>query len=227
MGKLEFLEVTRNFKSYYKTLRDVNYYLVSDFDNEKLQATSQVLTKLIFGFIRMKGTTFREMTPDQYEKEFQMFQDDFLNIIQISGENNVDFDDFAVLLDELISIANHRTDTLRKIRKTKQEIVSEFEEVESQVIENEVALDNVDALADEDVDAPVDAPADEVEAVSILSNEAEERTDIVEEISTVVQEASNQVDVENHSIEDENDDLEELNESEDIYHFRPRRRRNR
>jgi hypothetical protein len=49
MIKLDFLEISRNFKSYYQTLRDAHYYLTNDSElsEEELQAVSKVLSKLI------------------------------------------------------------------------------------------------------------------------------------------------------------------------------------
>jgi seryl-tRNA synthetase len=234
MSKLEFLEVTRNFRSYYKTLRDVNYYLSSDFDKEKLQAVSQVITKLIFGFIRMNGTTLREMNPDQYEREYQMFQDDFLNIIQNSGENNVDFDDFADLLDELIEIANHRMNALRKVQKTKQESVRINEDIINQVVANEVEINTDDLINDEIVKMIVESNnvSDEIkeinDVVDEITAEVEEIVDEVEKVSVIVEEASVEVEEEtNGELEDVDPDFEEVNESDDMYHFRPRRKRYR
>jgi archaellum component FlaC len=261
MSTLEFLEVTRNFKSYYKTLCDVNYYLSSDFDKEKLRAASQVISKLIFGFIQMKETTFRDMTPYQYNKEYQMFQDDFLTIIQNSGENNADFDDFTELLDELIGIANHRMNALGKIKQTKQEPVSQSEEESvSQVMENEVELSHVlvnedvaeiveemnnvsaeienssaevDEISDgvEDLNTEVEEISDEVENTSTevdeISDEVENKSDHVEEVSTIVEEASAQDEKVDKNPDVVDADFEDVNESDDYYHFRPRRKRYR
>ncbi|MDN3016307.1 hypothetical protein PH210_08855 [Paenibacillus sp. BSR1-1] len=118
MSKLEFLEANQNFKSYYKTLRDLNNFLSS---SPELQTANQTITQLIFEFIRVNGVTFREMDRGQFEREYQIFQEDLLNIIQNSGENNVDFNGFASLLDEIIVIANLRQEALGKIQRTKLE----------------------------------------------------------------------------------------------------------
>src|SRR3954447_26996571 len=49
MSNFDFLQISRNFKSYYQTLHDVHYYLTNDSDlsEEELQAVSKVLSKLI------------------------------------------------------------------------------------------------------------------------------------------------------------------------------------
>ena len=233
MSKLEFLEVTRNFKSYYKTLRDVNYYLVSDFDKEELQTASQIITKLIFGFIRMNGTTFREMNPEQYEREFQMFHNDFLNIIQNSGENNVEFDDFAALLDELIGIADHRMNALGKIKKTKQEAVIQSDEIVDQVIEKEIELKPV-VIIEDNVGKIVESN-NESAVVEVISDVVEEITSEIDqvpvemvEVSVDSAEVSGEVKREiSGELNDVDADFEEMNESDDLYHFRPRRKRYR
>jgi hypothetical protein len=224
MSKLEFLEVTQNFTSYYKTLCDVNYYLSSDFDQEKLQAASQVMTKLILCFICTNGSTFREWDHEQYEKEYQMFQDDFLTIIQNSGENNVDFDDFAALIDEVIGIANHRMNTLRKIKKTKQETAIESEEIVGQVMESEVEL-TTDVINDE-INIPI--------IENNINEEVEESSDQVENIRTDVEgvkitlgQTSRLVEDVHKDPDDVGIDFEEVNESDDIFHLRPRRKRYR
>ncbi|MEH7075696.1 hypothetical protein [Neobacillus drentensis] len=130
MSNLDFLEISRNFKSYYRTLRDVHFYLTNDpeLSKEELQAVTKVLSKLIYGFISIKGTSFREMEREQFEQEFNLFHQDFLQVIQNSGENNVSFDDFTSLIDEIIAIAVKRTNTLGKIKKGNQELL--FEEAE-------------------------------------------------------------------------------------------------
>ncbi|MGG1675344.1 hypothetical protein ACIFOT_06250 [Neobacillus sp. NRS-1170] len=139
MSKLEFLEANRNFKSYYKTLRDLNNFLDS---SPELQAANQAITQLIFEFIRINGVTFRQMDRGQFEREFEIFQEDFLNVIQNSGENNVDFKRFAALLDEIIGIANLRQDALGKIQRIRQE--SPFGEDDEESSDEAIEI-NVDA----------------------------------------------------------------------------------
>ncbi|WP_026567438.1 hypothetical protein [Bacillus sp. UNC41MFS5] len=191
MSNLDFLEISRNFKSYYRALRDAHYYLRNDSElsQEELQAVTKVLSKLIYGFIRIKGISFREMDREQFEQEFNLFHQDFLNVIQNSGENNVDFDQFTALMDEIIGIAIMRTIALGKIAKVKQQ--SLFEDVEVDEVLEDVEVDEVldDVEVDEVLDdVEVDEVLDDVEVDEVLddvelelSNE-DENNDAVEEM---------------------------------------------
>jgi outer membrane murein-binding lipoprotein Lpp len=177
MSQLDFLEVSGNLKSYYRTLRDVHYYLTNDSEvsEEELQAVSKVLSKLIYGFIRIKGTSFREMQLEQFEQEFNIFHQDFLNVIQNSGENNVDFDEFTALIDEIIAIAVKRTIALGKIKRAKNQSLIEDVEID-EVNDAESELSN----EDEDNDANDGVV---VEATEVMDEIIEEELK-VENIST-------------------------------------------
>lgn len=205
MGKLEFLETNQNFRSYYRTLRDINYFLnsQSELEKDKILVANQVLTKLIFDFIRIDDITFREMKHEQYEKEYRIFQNDFLNIIQSSGENDVDFDDFSALLDEIIGIANLRTDALGKIQKAKQNELTGNEEMESDDLAFEVVLSI--GLDDSSVDAEDEIETDEEDDVdkSHDSNTGDEEDDVRES------------DDSNISIENDDDDYESESDVEE------------
>ncbi|MCM2532445.1 hypothetical protein NDK43_08665 [Neobacillus pocheonensis] len=252
MSNLEFLEINRNFKNYYKTLRDVNYYLTNDTELEKsqIQATSQVLSKLIYGFIRTNGTMFREMSNEQYDKEYHIFYDDFLSVIKNSGENNVEFDTFTSLIDEIIGIANHRTEALRKIKKSLPEDEIDLEDnVGENVVKNENETDNTDSdvidltnevenesdgnndvnnvvgdiiVAGEDVTVEVKSVNHVVDAVSI---EVEGGRDEVEKERIAVVNVMNELEGESNKANAVDDD--EVNEfqSDDLYHYRPKRKR--
>ncbi|WML60535.1 hypothetical protein [Neobacillus sp. PS2-9] len=235
MSKLIYLEITRNFKSYYQTLRDINYYLNSDseVDQVKLQATSSVISKLILGFIRTNGKSFREMDREQYEKEFLIFYDDFLSVIQNSGENNVDFEQFAALIDEIIGIAVRRKDALDKIQKEKLGTSVENEEVIEEVGDHFSNIDE-ELLANKEVskaNVPVDDKIDNI----IVEDQKQEEVD----------NKNVEVEIENESddanlVEEEDRDLDSamgyrnnenldgtinVFESDDNYRFRPRKKR--
>ncbi|MFP5112002.1 hypothetical protein ACSU64_06435 [Bacillaceae bacterium C204] len=193
MSKLEFLEISRNFKSYYRTLRDIHYYLSNDseLNQEELQAVSKVLSKLIYGFIRIKGTFFREMDREQFEQEFNLFHQDFLNVIQNSGENNVDFDQFTALVDELIGIAYKRTNTLGKIKKVKQvwsfddDEIAEITDDESQSGNEDEDNFTFDKVVDEVV-VDVSEVNDEIKEVVVDVNEVnDEIKEVVPEVKTI------------------------------------------
>lgn len=201
MSKLDFLEISRNFKSYYRTLRDVHYYLTNDpeLSDEELQAVSKVISKLIYGFIRIKGTSFREMDREQFEDGFNLFHQDFLNVIQYSGENNVDFNQFTSLLDEIIGIAVKRTIALGKIKKVKQESLLEDndidedtyaeslesdEEVEEDVKEDDAIVADDDVV--EEVIEVINEIQEEVPENEVPENEVQEEVPEVETLSTEV-----------------------------------------
>ena len=182
MSNLEFLEISRNFKSYYRTLRDVHYYLTNDseLDQEEVPVVSKVLSKLIYGFIRIKGTSFREMDREQFQQEYNLFHQDFLDVIQNCGENNVDFDQFTALIDEIIGIAVKRTKTLGKIKKGRQLLLLEDEEfaegtdVESQISNDAEENIDVDEIVDNEVKVKVkviDEAAPEVVEVRTFSTD--------------------------------------------------------
>lgn len=195
MSKLDFLEISRNFKSYYRTLRDVHYYLTNDpeLSDEELQAVSKVISKLIYGFIRIKGTSFREMDREQFEEGFTLFHQDFLNVIQLSGENNVDFNQFTSLLDEIIGIAVKRTIALGKIKRVKQESLLEDNEIaEDTYAESLESDEEVEEDVEEDVkedvkeDDAIVADDDLVEEVIEVINEIQEEVPEVETLNTEV-----------------------------------------
>jgi len=235
MSKLKYLEITRNFKSYYQTLRDINYYLNSDseVDQVKLQATSSVISKLILGFIRTNGKSFREMDREQYEKEFLIFYDDFLSVIQNSGENNVDFEQFAALIDEIIGIAVRRKDTLDKIQKEKLGTSVENEEVIEEEGDNSTNIDD-ELLTNKEVseaDVPVDDKTDSI----IVEDHTQEEIDNIK-LEVEVEDGSgdaNFVEEEDRKLDSDMGyrDKENLDgninvfESDDNYRFRPRKKR--
>jgi uncharacterized protein YoxC len=181
MSNFDFLQISRNFKSYYQTLRDVHYYLTNDSDlsGEELQAVSKVVSKLIYGFIRINGTSFREMDREQFEQEFNLFHQDFLKVIQTSGENYVDFDQFTALIDEIIGIAVKRTNALGKIIKVKQQPLIEDDEM-IEVTEDEAELSNEIEVnvADEEVVVEVIEVMDEIkeEVPEVRTNSSELKT---------------------------------------------------
>jgi len=224
MGNLDFLEISRNFKSYYQTLRDVHYYLTNDSEvkQEELEAVSKLLSKLIYGFIRIKGISFREMDREQFEQEFNLFHQDFLNIIQKSGENNVEFDQFTALIDEIIGIAVKRTIALGKIKKVKQELLLEEEEIaEVDDSESELSYEDEDNVTEDEVVDDFIGGMDEIkEAVSevetlstevrYFSTDAVTLSNEVRPFSTDVATLNNEIEVIFYEIENAEDNQLEL-----------------
>ena len=224
MSNLDFLEISRNFKSYYQTLRDVHYYLTNDSEvkQEELEAVSKLLSKLIYGFIRIKGISFREMDREQFEQEFNLFHQDFLNIIQKSGENNVEFDQFTALIDEIIGIAVKRTIALGKIKKVKQELLLEEEEIaEVDDSESELSYEDEDNVTEDEVVDDFIGGMDEIkEAVSevetlstevrYFSTDAVTLSNEVRPFSTDVATLNNEIEVIFYEIENAEDNQLEL-----------------
>ncbi|MEH6957368.1 hypothetical protein [Neobacillus drentensis] len=224
MGNLDFLEISRNFKSYYQTLRDVHYYLTNDSEvkQEELEAVSKLLSKLIYGFIRIKGISFREMDRDQFEQEFNLFHQDFLNIIQKSGENNVEFDQFTALIDEIIGIAVKRTIALGKIKKVKQELLLEEEEIaEVEDSESELSYEDEDNVTEDEVVDDFIGGMDEIKAavsevetlsteVRYFSTDAVTLSNEVRPFSTDVATLNNEIEVIFYEIENAEDNQLEL-----------------
>ena len=209
MSNLDFLEISRNFKSYYQALRDAHYFLRNDPDlsQEELQAVTKVLSKLIYGFIRIKGVSFREMDREQFKQEFNLFHQDFLNVIQNSGENNVEFEQFAALMDEIISIAVMRTIALGKIEKVKQQ--SLFENVEIDEVTDEIELDELTddieldlSSEDENNDAGEEMVEDMVEEIEVI-DETQEPVAEVRPINNTLRTFSTDLGALNNEFQDE------------------------
>ncbi|HLO11643.1 MAG TPA: hypothetical protein VK190_05240, partial [Pseudoneobacillus sp.] len=227
------------FKSYYQTLRDINYYLNSDseVDHVKLQATSSVISKLILGFIRTNGKSFREMDREQYEKEFLIFYDDFLSVIQNSGENNVDFEQFAALIDEIIGIAVRRKEALDKIQKEKLGTSVENEEV---IEEEGDHFSNIDGelLTNDEVSEPEVPVDDKIDSITVEDKQQEEVDNKNVEVVVDVESENGMGDANILEEEDRNFDSDmgfrnkenldgniNVFESDDNYRFRPRKKR--
>jgi hypothetical protein len=185
MSKLDFLEISRYFKGYYRTLRDVHYYLTNDSEvsPEELQAVSKVLSKLIYGFIRVNGKAFREMDSEQYDQQFHLFHQDFLSVIQNSGENNVDFDQFTSLIDEILEIAVMRINALGKIRRGNQEQVPENNEMTEAADDKTESSNEHETDADDDEEVIVDEVKEADEEEKIVEEEA---VTLVENVNALV-----------------------------------------
>ncbi|MCL6572250.1 MAG: hypothetical protein K6T88_11285 [Bacillus sp. (in: Bacteria)] len=122
------------------------------------------------------------MNREQYEKEFHLFYDDFLCVIQNSGENNLEFDHFTALVDELIGIAIHRQDTLGKIKKVSKGQLTDNKEIIADENYPEVVLDT-EAKEDVDVsDSVLGAAAEALEDEVVVGS--------VDEVEIIVAEGN-------------------------------------
>ncbi|MGG3467003.1 hypothetical protein ABES02_05595 [Neobacillus pocheonensis] len=212
MSKLEFLEANSNFISYYRTLRDVNNFLGG---TPGLDATNLVITKFIFEFIRINGVNFRDMDPDQYEREYQMFENDFIDVIQNSGENDVDFIRFASLLDEILGIANLRMEALGKIKRNRLGAAVEEEEESSNAVE---AASNVTTAVVSVENIQTNSSID-AETIAEITNETTEDENNNESDDNTV-ESSDRFNTIGSSDESNNEPDESSSESEEYRGFR-------
>jgi hypothetical protein len=135
MAKLNYVQVDEDdhLNSYYITLCHVYYFNVSE-DNsekEKLQAegTIETLSSLIFHAINIEGTTIREMEISQYEREYKRFYNDIMMAIKECTKNGIEYDDFLLIMDEIVGAAISLARAFEKL-ETVKESTSEEELVE-------------------------------------------------------------------------------------------------
>jgi septation ring formation regulator EzrA len=131
------------------------------------------------------------MDREQFEQEFNLFHQDFLNVIQNSGENNVDFNQFTALVDELIGVAVKRTNALGKIKKVKQvwsfedDEITEITDDESQSGNEDEDNFTFDKVVDEVV-VDVSEVNDEIKEVVVdVSKVNDEIKEVVPEVKTI------------------------------------------
>lgn len=184
MSNLDFLEVNQNFKSYYQTLRDANYYFRN---RPEIQGLNQIIGELLLNFIGLNDTTFRDMNPEEYERVYRIFEDDFLDVIKNSALNNDDFQIFAGLIDEIIGIARMRANALQKINRRDREDL--LEDVEIIISQN----------ADDDDEDLSNGPSEIYVTISDENNECEDSNseESFEELDEyILDEQNNEEDIE-------------------------------
>jgi glutamine synthetase type III len=132
--------------SYYITLCHVYYFHVSEENSEKdkqqAEATIETLSSLIFHAINIEGTTIREMDNEQYIKDYKRFYSDIMGAIQSCCKNEVDFDVFLEIIDEILGAAVRLAtafDKLKRINEDEQENV-----IESETDEGEEEVEHMD-----------------------------------------------------------------------------------
>lgn len=131
MANLKYLRLDNDdpLNSYYITLCHVYYFNVSD-DNsekEKLQAESTIETicSLLFHAINIEGTTIREMDNERYVKEYKRFYNDIIDAIRECCKNEVDFEIFLEIIDEIIGAAHTLANAINKLHSIKEEYTVE------------------------------------------------------------------------------------------------------
>jgi hypothetical protein len=216
MSNLDFLEVNPNFKIYYQTLRDANYYFRN---RPELLGTNQIIAELLLNFIGVNGTTFRDMNPEEYERDYRIFEDDFLDVIENSALNNVEFQTFAGLIDEIIGIARMRANALQKMNRRNEDNL--LEDVEIVMVPNDEDLPNGPSeiyVTISDGNNLVEDENDEESVVEmnqyILDDQNDEES-FVEMNQVILNDQNDEEDVEEFVEEDVDEDVEdpaELNE---------------
>jgi glutamine synthetase type III len=133
MANLKHLKIDNDdtLSSYYITLCHVYYFHVSD-DNsekEKLQAESTIETicSLLFHAINIEGTTIREMDNERYVKEYKRFYNDIIDAIRECSKNEVDFEIFIEIIDDIIGAALTLANAFHKLHSVKVEYMEEVE----------------------------------------------------------------------------------------------------
>ncbi|HLO11419.1 MAG TPA: hypothetical protein VK190_04105 [Pseudoneobacillus sp.] len=140
MVKLAHLQIESDdpLYSYYITLCHVYYFNVSDdhSEKEKLQAEATIdsISNLIFHAINIEGTTIREMDNERYQKEYKRFYKDIMIAIKECCKNEVDYDEFLGIIDEIIGAAIKLASAFNKITSIKEQEDNE-EEIDEEIKE--------------------------------------------------------------------------------------------
>jgi glutamine synthetase type III len=133
MPNLKYLQIENDdpLHSYYITLCHVYYFHVSDENSEKekqkAEGTIETLCSLLFHAINIEGTTIREMDNERYVKEYKRFYNDIIDAIQECSKNEVDFDVFLEIIDEIIGAALTLANAFHKLQSVKEEYMEEVE----------------------------------------------------------------------------------------------------
>jgi glutamine synthetase type III len=135
MANLKHLQIDNDdpLNSYYITLCHVYYFHVSDDNSEsekqKADDTIETICSLLFHAINIEGTTIREMDNEIYVKQYKRFYNDIIDAIQECSKNEVDFEVFLEIIDEIIGAATTLANAFNKLQSVKEEYIEE-EEVE-------------------------------------------------------------------------------------------------
>ncbi|WP_442599688.1 hypothetical protein [Neobacillus sp. D3-1R] len=149
MAKINYIQADEDdiLKSYFITLSDVYYFNVSEDNSEKEQlqteSTIENISSLIFHAITIEGTTIREMDNEVYERIYKRFYNDIMNAIKECAKNGVIFEDFLVIIDEIIGAAITLASAFGKIEQVKavnEEVEVAEEDSDEQLDEDEKLL---------------------------------------------------------------------------------------
>jgi glutamine synthetase type III len=131
MANLKHLQIDHDdpLNSYYITLCHVYYFhvTVENSEKEKHQAegTIETICSLLFHAINIEGTTIREMDNERYVKEYKRFYNDIIDAIRECCKNEVDFEIFLEIIDEIIGAALTLANAFNKLQNEKEKYMEE------------------------------------------------------------------------------------------------------
>ncbi|MHC0037034.1 hypothetical protein [Pseudoneobacillus sp. C159] len=140
MANLKYIQTNAEdpLYSYYVTLCHVYYFHVEEDNSEKekqqAESTIETISSLIFHAINIEGTTIREMDNQQYVQEYKRFYNDLIGAIQDCCKNEVDYEVFLEIIDEIIGAARKIAKAYQKLESIKVETVEEDVEDEEEEI---------------------------------------------------------------------------------------------
>jgi CRISPR/Cas system-associated endonuclease Cas3-HD len=127
MAQLKHIHIEEedHLYSYYLTLCHVYYFYVID-NNEskeekgKTEGTVEMICSLIFHAINIEGTTIREMDTEEYNKKYKRFYHDMITVIKECCKNEVEYEDFLEILDEIVGAAIKIASAFEKLYSLKE-----------------------------------------------------------------------------------------------------------
>ncbi|WP_462410849.1 hypothetical protein [Neobacillus sp. Marseille-QA0830] len=141
--ELNYLSPTKLLEDIYLTLcsvyEDEQHY--SEEEKKAIQVTKEHLTKKVMNEFVVDEEYFLTMDPNDFKKGYGMLEHDFINLIKGCSENNIDYDSFLQVMDQLISSAKMRMNAYdllnERIQEAKETETAEDGETETEDGEEE------------------------------------------------------------------------------------------
>ncbi|GHI00403.1 hypothetical protein [Neobacillus kokaensis] len=131
MAKLKYLEPTELLEKIYSTLcseyEDAQHY-ENEPDKEEIRVTKSRLTKKIFNEFVVDEEYFLTMDKETFNERYHLYEDDFLRLIRKCSENNVDYETFTQIIDDLIASAKFRLHAFEQLSDEIQKLQEAVEE---------------------------------------------------------------------------------------------------